>query len=114
MTPSYHIVNLYSQGGDVVDKAAEWSGGGEWGVARTEAGAVAGGQPQTEQSNLELGELEQLTITNDNDLNYDQVSTNDIHMMLTFNEYLTSLCSDVIKGGISQDLVSQIHSPVPL
>ena len=54
-------------------------------MARTEAGAVAGGQPQTEQSNLELGELEQLTITNDNDLNYDQVSTNDIHMMLTFN-----------------------------
>ena len=76
------------QGGDVVDKAAEWSGGGEWGVGRTEAGAVAGGQPQTEQSNLELGELEQLTITNDNDLNYDQVNTNDIHMMLTFDESL--------------------------
>jgi len=64
-----------AEGGDVVDKAAEWSGGGEWGVARTEAGAVAGGQPQTEQSNLELGELEQLTITNDNDLNYDQMSS---------------------------------------
>ena len=60
----------------MVDKAAEWSGGGEWGVGRTEggAGAGAGGQPQTEQSNLELGELEQLTITNDNDLNYDQVN----------------------------------------
>ena len=38
------------QGGDVVDKAAEWSGGGEWGVGRTEGGAVAGGQPQTEHS----------------------------------------------------------------
>ena len=30
------------------------------------------GQAQ-EQSSLELGELEQLTISNDNDLNYDQV-----------------------------------------
>ena len=34
-----------------------------------------GGAAQTvEQTNLELGELEQLTINNDNDLNYDQVS----------------------------------------
>ena len=93
------------QGGDVVDKAAEWSGGGEWGVARTEGGAGAGAQPQTEQSNLALGELEQLTITNDNDLNYDQVNAGG-HMVLTFNEYLTRNCSDVIKGGISQNLVS--------
>merc|ERR550525_1083102 len=56
--------------GDVVDKAAEWSGGGEWGLNKE---AVPGGQTQTEQSSLELGELEQLTITNDNDLNYDQM-----------------------------------------
>jgi len=64
---------------DVVDKGAEWSGGGEWGVAR-EAGAAGTGQGTTgaqavDQSNLELGELEQLTINNDNDLNYDQMTT---------------------------------------
>jgi len=65
---------------DVVDKGAEWSGGGEWGVARD--GGVAGGvgagaavAQAVEQSNLELGELEQLTINNDNDLNYDQMTT---------------------------------------
>ena len=52
-----------------MDKGAEWSGGGEWGVGRSE-----GGPAQPEQSQLELGELEQLTITNDNDLNYDQVN----------------------------------------
>ena len=62
-----------------MDKGAEWSGGGEWGVARD--GGVAGGvgagaavAQAVEQSNLELGELEQLTINNDNDLNYDQVT----------------------------------------
>jgi len=64
---------------DVVDKGAEWSGGGEWGVAREggSAGVVAGttGAQAVEQSNLELGELEQLTINNDNDLNYDQMTT---------------------------------------
>jgi len=62
---------------DVVDKGAEWSGGGEWGVAR-EGGAVGqttAGPPAVDQSNLELGELEQLTINNDNDLNYDQMTT---------------------------------------
>ena len=53
-----------------MDKGAEWSGGGEWGVGRSE-----GGQAQPEQSQLELGELEQLTITNDNDLNYDQMTS---------------------------------------
>lgn len=64
---------------DVVDKGAEWSGGGEWGVARD--GGVAGqgqgtaGAQAVDQSNLELGELEQLTINNDNDLNYDQMTT---------------------------------------
>ena len=52
-------------------------------MARTEGGAGAGAQPQTEQSNLELGELEQLTITNDNDLNYDQVNAG-LHLVLTF------------------------------
>ena len=83
-------------------------------MARTEGGAGAGAQPQTEQSNLELGELEQLTITNDNDLNYDQVNAGLTHGVDNYNEYLTRNCSDVIKGGISQDLVSQIHSPVPL
>jgi len=65
---------------DVVDKGAEWSGGGEWGVAReggvTGGGAAgAAGAQAVEQSNLELGELEQLTINNDNDLNYDQMTT---------------------------------------
>lgn len=64
---------------DVVDKGAEWSGGGEWGVAREggSTGVVAGttGAQAVEQSNLELGELEQLTINNDNDLNYDQMTT---------------------------------------
>jgi striatin 1/3/4 len=64
---------------DTVDKGAEWSGGGEWGVAR-DGGAAGQGQgpagpPPVDQSNLELGELEQLTINNDNDLNYDQMST---------------------------------------
>lgn len=67
---------------DVVDKGAEWSGGGEWGVAR-DGGVAAGGgggggaavAQAVEQSNLELGELEQLTINNDNDLNYDQMTT---------------------------------------
>lgn len=64
---------------DVVDKGAEWSGGGEWGVAR-DGGAAGQGQgtagaQAVDQSNLELGELEQLTINNDNDLNYDQMTT---------------------------------------
>jgi len=64
---------------DVVDKGAEWSGGGEWGVARDGGAAGAGqgtaGAQAVDQSNLELGELEQLTINNDNDLNYDQMTT---------------------------------------
>lgn len=38
-----------------------------------EAGGAGPAPAQPEQSNLELGELEQLTINNDNDLNYDQV-----------------------------------------
>lgn len=51
-----------------VEVKGEWSGG-EW------TGAREAGPAQTvEQTNLELGELEQLTINNDNDLNYDQVS----------------------------------------
>jgi len=62
---------------DVVDKGAEWSGGGEWGVTREggAAGQGSAGPPAVDQSNLELGELEQLTINNDNDLNYDQMTT---------------------------------------
>ena len=50
-----------------VGEKGEWSGG-EW-VAGREGGTA----PTVEQTNLELGELEQLTINNDNDLNYDQV-----------------------------------------
>jgi len=57
---------------EVVDKGGEWSGGGDWGV-RGEAGQP--GQTQEQSGNLELGELEQLTISNDNDLNYDQMSS---------------------------------------
>jgi len=64
---------------DVVDKGAEWSGGGEWGVVRdggaAGVGAGTAGAQAVDQSNLELGELEQLTINNDNDLNYDQMTT---------------------------------------
>ena len=68
----YRELTCIFQPGDQVDKGAEWSGGGEWGVAR-EAGGAGPAPAQPEQSNLELGELEQLTINNDNDLNYDQV-----------------------------------------
>ena len=62
---------------DPVDKGAEWSGGGEWGVAKEAAGglAVPSEQQSGHQGNLELGELEQLTISNDNDLAYDQITT---------------------------------------
>jgi len=80
---------------DTVDKGADWSertGGGEWGVTAgtvqppgsavgagggvpvvVPGGGVIPGTP-AEQANLELGELEQLTINNDNDLNYDQLN----------------------------------------
>eukprot|EP00088_Acartia_fossae_P067130 TRINITY_DN8357_c1_g1_i11.p1 TRINITY_DN8357_c1_g1~~TRINITY_DN8357_c1_g1_i11.p1 ORF type:complete len:732 (-),score=183.25 TRINITY_DN8357_c1_g1_i11:347-2542(-) len=88
---------------DVVDKG-EWggerTGAGEWGVNAAGTGgaaagagaaatantganntAAAGGQGQPAgggadavKNNLELGELEQLTISNDNDLNYDQLT----------------------------------------
>ena len=57
---------------EVVDKGPEWNergGAGEWGVGTTPPGGGA------DQGNLELGELEQLTISNDNDLNYDQMTT---------------------------------------
>ena len=107
MTRAHHDTTILIFQGDVVDKAAEWSGGGEWGLNKE---AVPGGQTQTEQSSLELGELEQLTITNDNDLNYDQVSAESRHMVTVG----TSIFVDVIQGGISQDMVSQIHSPLPL
>merc|ERR1719331_567192 len=62
---------------DQVDKGAEWSGGGEWGVAKDAAGGVgaASDQQAGHQGSLELGELEQLTISNDNDLAYDQITT---------------------------------------
>merc|ERR1719500_2375218 len=62
---------------DQVDKGAEWSGGGEWGVAKEAAGGVGAASEQQagHQGNLELGELEQLTISNDDDLAYDQITT---------------------------------------
>jgi len=76
---------------DVVDKSdwgGERTGAGEWGVnAGGTPGAVgapavpgtvvagaAGAQPPEVRNSLELGELEQLTISNDNDLNYDQLT----------------------------------------
>ena len=46
---------------------------GEWGVSTPQATIPTATLP-TDQSNLELGELEQLTINNDNDLNYDQIT----------------------------------------
>jgi len=55
---------------DATDKGSEWSemsGGGEWGLEKQ-------AQVLPEQGNLELGDLEQLTINNDNDLNYDQIT----------------------------------------
>jgi hypothetical protein len=59
---------------DVVDKGpTDWSergGSGEWGVGPP--AAPPGGSP--DKGSLELGELEQLTINNDNDLNYDQIT----------------------------------------
>ena len=61
----------------MVDKGGEWSGGGEW------VGGREGVAPTVEQTNLELGELEQLTITNDNDLNYDQVDM--VQLLYLFN-----------------------------
>jgi len=60
---------------DVVDKGAEWSGGGEWGVGPVGTGGQVAGPQPVDQTNLELGELEQLTINNDNDMNYDQITT---------------------------------------
>ena len=51
----------------------ERGGGGEWGVGPA---APPSGSPDNKgsSSSLELGELEQLTINNDNDLNYDQIT----------------------------------------
>jgi striatin 1/3/4 len=68
--------NFLTQPGqeDAVAPGAEWSGGGEWGVAR-EAGGGPGAGPAEAGASLELGELEQLTISNDNDLAYDQITT---------------------------------------
>ena len=66
--------------GDAVDKGVEWnerSGSGEWGV---------GGAGAPEQGNLELGELEQLTINNENDLNYDQLTAPKVE-----NKYFTAI-----------------------
>jgi len=69
---------------DVVDKGESWGGGeggrSEWSTAGSPGTAVAGGQAaggekgEVVRNNLELGELEQLTISNDNDLNYDQLT----------------------------------------
>jgi len=59
---------------DTTDKGPEWSElAGEWGVSTPQATIPTATLP-TDQSNLELGELEQLTINNDNDLNYDQIT----------------------------------------
>ena len=71
------IVNMVRRQAEVVDKGGEWSGGGEW------VGGREGVAPTVEQTNLELGELEQLTITNDNDLNYDQVDM--VQLLSLFN-----------------------------
>ena len=71
------IVNTVRRQAEVVDKGGEWSGGGEW------VGGREGVAPTVEQTNLELGELEQLTITNDNDLNYDQVDM--VQLLSLFN-----------------------------
>jgi len=57
-----------------VEGKPEWSGGGEWGVQEGAARGAAPPDPAT-QGALELGELEQLTISNDNELAYDQLST---------------------------------------
>jgi len=79
--------NFLTQSGgqdqDQVDKGAEWSGGGEWGVAREGqggGGGVGGSAPggggeagAVARGNLELGELEQLTP--DNEMAYDQMTT---------------------------------------
>lgn len=77
---------------DVVDKSdwgGERTGAGEWGVNAggtpgaggvgapvpgTVVAGTAGAQPTEGRNNLELGELEQLTISNDNDMNYDQLT----------------------------------------
>ena len=84
----------------------EWSGG-EW------TGGREGGAAQTvEQTNLELGELEQLTINNDNDLNYDQVSHTPTYWLNFYNVPLSSL--DDVKGGFSQDLGGKVHAAVSL
>ena len=55
---------------EVGEKGGEWSGGEFQ-------------PPAVEQTNLELGELEQLTINNDNDLNYDQVDM--VQLLSLFN-----------------------------
>ena len=90
---------------DVVEKA-EWSGG-EWTAGRE------GGATQTaEQTNLELGELEQLTINNDNDLNYDQVTYCTICWDNIYNLPLSPL--DDVKRSFSQDLGGKVHAPVSL
>ena len=44
-------------------------------MAREGATGAPGGGEQGAQGSLELGELEQLTISNDNDLAYDQITT---------------------------------------
>ena len=58
-------------------------------MGRTEAGA----------GTVELGELEQLTISNDNELHYDQVSTED-KLKSALLVTLLSLSLDDIKGSV--------------
>jgi len=62
---------------DSVDKGGDWTeraGGREWGVTGGPVPAPGVSGAPAEQGNLELGELEQLTINNDNDVNYDQLT----------------------------------------
>ena len=89
-----------------VGEKGEWSGG-EW-VAGREGGTA----PTVEQTNLELGELEQLTINNDNDLNYDQV--NHWTAILRNNVYNSPPPLDDVKGSFSQDVGGKVHAAVSL
>ena len=85
---------------------------GEWSGGERTGGREGGAAPTVEQTNLELGELEQLTINNDNDLNYDQVSHTATCWINFYNVPLSSL--DDVKGGFSQDLGGKVHAAVSL
>ena len=84
---------------EVGEKGGEWSGGEFQ-------------PPAVEQTNLELGELEQLTINNDNDLNYDQV--NHWTAFPRNNIYNSPAPLDDVKGSFSQDVGGKVHAAVSL